>query len=271
MKELSEVSLKELLESGAHFGHQTRRWNPKMGQYIYGARGGIHIIDLTKTADQLQKATQFVEQVTATGGLILFVGTKRQAKGIIKQAAQSIAMPFVCERWLGGMLTNFRTIKIQVNRLKDLVAKHENGDLSGYNKKEQSVLRDEMNRLEQIFGGIVNMDNPPAAMFVCDAHRDDIAVAEANKLGIPVVAISDTNTDPSLVQYPIPANDDAVKSLSVITGAIAAAAERGSKLYQAKVKADDASAQAAETKAAKAKALAEQKVAKAKEELESAA
>ncbi len=236
---MADVSLKELLEAGAHFGHQTRRWNPKMKQYIYGARGGIHIIDLTKTSEGLKQAVKFAEQVTAGGGSILFVGTKRQVAEIVKKSAVEADMPYVTERWLGGMLTNFRTIKAQINRLKKLEAQTESGELAAnYNKKEQGVLTEEMNKLNNIFGGIKNMDGLPAALYIVDAPREDIALAEARKLGIPVIAIADSNADPDLIDYPIPANDDALRSVSVITGAIAAAAGAGKAGHKAKSKED---------------------------------
>lgn len=234
---MADVSLKELLEAGAHFGHQTRRWNPKMRRYIYGARGGIHIIDLTKTSEGLKEAAKFAEAVTANGGLILFVGTKRQASATVKQAAIDAGMPYVTERWLGGMLTNFRTIRTQVNRLKKLEAQLESGELAAnYNKKEQGVLAEEMAKLNHVFGGIKHMDNLPAALYIVDAPREDIANAEAMKLGIPVIAIADSNADPDLIDYPIPANDDAIRSVAVITGAIADAAKTGSATHKAKAK-----------------------------------
>lgn len=257
---MAEVSLKELLEAGAHFGHQTRRWNPKMKPYIFGARGGIHIIDLTKTAEGLAVATKFATEVASKGGLILFVGTKRQVQTIVKQAAVEADMPYVTQRWLGGMLTNFRTIRAQINRLKKLEAQTESGELAAnYNKKEQGVLTEEMNKLENIFGGIKNTEGLPAALFVVDAPREDIAILEANKLGIPVIALADSNANPDLIAYPIPANDDALRSVAVITGAIAAAAKAGRAIYKAS-SSDEAKPEAVE-KTPKAKvASAEAKV-----------
>lgn len=224
----TQISLKELLEAGAHFGHQTRRWNPKMRTYIYGARGGIHIMDLTKTADCLKSAIDFAGKTAEGGGEILFVATKRQAKDIVKSAAIDAGMPYVVERWLGGMLTNFRTIKMQINRLKKLEAQTESGELAAnYNKKEQGVLSEEMAKLEHIFGGIKNMDGMPAAMFVVDAPREHTAILEAKKSGIPVIAIADSNADPDLIDYPIPANDDAIKTITIITQVVAEAAKAG--------------------------------------------
>jgi small subunit ribosomal protein S2 len=225
---MAEVSLKELLEAGAHFGHQTRRWNPKMNRFIYGARNGIHIIDLTKTADRLKEAQDFIKNVTSSGGSVLFVGTKRQAKAIVKAEAEGAGMPYVIERWLGGMLTNFRTIRSQINRLKKLESQKESGELeANYNKKEQLVYEEEMAKLNHIFGGIKDMDHLPAALFVVDVPKEKIAVSEAAKLGIPVVAITDTNADPDIVDYAIPANDDAIKAIKTITHAIAEAAAEG--------------------------------------------
>ncbi len=253
---MAEVTLKQLLEAGAHFGHQTRRWNPKMQRYIYGARGGIHIIDLTKTAPLLEDAEKFARQVTSGGGEILFVGTKRQAKGVVKKAAEDAGMPYVTERWLGGMLTNFQTIRIQINRLKKLEAQTESGELaSNYNKKEQGVLAEEVEKLNHVFGGIKNLNGSPAAMFVVDAPREDIAIAEAKKLGIPVIGIADTNADPERIDYPIPANDDAIKAVTVITNVIADAAKAGKQAYQAQAK-EAADKDDGEEKGAKVKSLA---------------
>ena len=236
---MSEVNLKALLESGAHFGHQTRRWNPKMNRYIYGVRGGVHIIDLTKTAKLLEDALKFVESVTANGGTIIFVGTKRQAKAAVKTAAERSGQPFVTERWLGGMLTNFRTIHSQINRLRKLDSDIESGDVaSKYNKKEASLLAAEAAKLQHVFGGIRDLNRPPQAMFVVDVPREDIAVAEAIKLGIPIVAITDTNADPDLIDYPIPANDDAIRAVALITDLIADAAAKGAATFAANAKQD---------------------------------
>ena len=234
---MAEVNLKELLEAGAHFGHQTRRWNPKMKQFIYGTRGGVHIIDLTKTAPLLAEATKFAKSVTAGGGSILFVGTKRQAAPIVQEEAEAAGMPFVTERWLGGMLTNFRTIRSRVSRLKKLEHGLESGDFaSKYNKKEVLDFTNEVASLNRIFGGIKNMDGLPGAVFVVDAPTETIAIAEARKLGIPVIAIADTNSDPDLMDYPIPGNDDALRSVKAFAHAIAEAAAEGAKLHASKAK-----------------------------------
>ena len=234
---MANVSLKELLEAGAHFGHQTRRWNPKMKQYIYGARGGVHIIDLTKTDGLLKDATEFARQTAAQGGKVLFVGTKRQAAAVVKEEAEAAGMPYVTERWLGGMLTNFRTIRTQVQRLKKIEAGLESGDFaSKYNKKEVLDFTNEAAGLNRIFGGIKKMDGVPAAVFVVDVPRESIAVAEARKLNIPVIAIADTNADPDLIDFPIPANDDAIKAVRMITRQIAQAAAEGAAAYASKAK-----------------------------------
>ncbi len=232
---MADVSLKELLEAGAHFGHQTRRWNPKMKQYIYGARGGVHIIDLTKTGVMLKEATEFAKQTAADGGKVLIVGTKRQAAPVVREIAEANGLPYVSERWLGGMLTNFRTIRLQVQRLKKLEAGLESGDYANkYNKKELLDFSNEVAALNRIFGGIKNMDGLPGAVYVVDVPGESIAVAESRRLGIPVIAIVDSNADPDLVDYKIPANDDAIKSVRVITKAVAEAAAEGAKLHASK-------------------------------------
>lgn len=231
---MADVTLKELLEAGAHFGHQTRRWNPKMKQFIFGARGGVHIIDLTKTGVMLKEATDFARDTAAHGGSVLLVGTKRQAAPVVKEIAEAHGLPYVTERWLGGMLTNFRTIRLQVQRLKKLEAGLEGEFTSKYNKKELLDFSNEAAALNRIFGGIKHMDGLPGAVFVVDVPNEGIAVAESRKLGIPVIAIVDTNADPDLVDYKIPANDDAIKAVRVITKAIAEAASEGAKLHASK-------------------------------------
>ncbi len=234
---MADTLLKDLLESGAHFGHQTRRWNPKMKPFIFGARGGIYIIDLIQTAKALGEAEKFAKQVTSNGGKILFVSTKRQTSAIVQSEAENAGMPFVSVRWLGGMLTNFRTIKLQVNRLKKIETGLENGDYAAkYNKKEQLDFTNEAAALDRVFGGIKNLDGVPAAMFVVDVPREMIAIAEARKLGIPVIAMADTNANPDVIDYIIPANDDAVKAVKLITGRIAAAAAEGAKAHAAKAR-----------------------------------
>ena len=226
--------LRELLEAGAHFGHQTARWNPKMGSYIYTARGGVHIMDLTQTAKQLAAAEKFAESTTKDGGLVLFVGTKRQAKDVIKKAASDADMPYVNQRWLGGMLTNLETIKKRITRMKKLEAQKAEDDFATLSKKDRSKNIEEMEKLQKVFDGIRNMEVPPAALFVVDMPREGIAIAEARKLNIPVIAICDTNADPDLVSHPIAANDDAIKAVTLITKRIAQAAQTGHEAYRAK-------------------------------------
>ncbi len=225
--------LKQLLESGAHFGHRKDRWNPKMRPFIYGVRGGVHIIDLTKSLEQLKAAEQFIESATKAGGSVLFVGTKRQARPIIEKAAGDAGMPYVSNRWLGGMLTNLETIQTRITKLKKLQSDSQEGKLTG-TKKEKAEKEREMQQLDKIFAGISQMQTLPSAVFVVDILVDDIAVSEASKLGIPVVAICDSNTDPEKVTYPIASNDDAIKAISMITQIIGDAAKRGSELYRAK-------------------------------------
>ena len=225
--------LKELLESGAHFGQRVDRWNPKMKPYIYGVRGGVHIIDLTITHGQLLAAEKFVEETTKMGGKVLFVGTKRQARPIIEKAAVELNMPYVTNRWLGGMLTNLETIQTRVSRMTKLQNDLAEGKLDG-TKKERADLEREMQHLERIFTGISEMPVKPDAVFITDMVKDNIAVAEANKLNIPLIAICDTNTNPNLATYPIAANDDAVRTIALITGRIANAAKKGADLYSAK-------------------------------------
>jgi len=216
-----EGQLKELLEAGVHFGHQRSRWNPKMKRFIFTERNGIHIIDLQKTVKALQEAQRAVRDVTLAGDRVLFVCTKRQLRLVVEQDAARCGGFFVTERWLGGMLTNFTTIKKQIRRLKDLERGLEEGAYEYYTKKEQLMLARERDKLLKYMGGVKEMGRLPGALFVVDAKKEMIAVKEANKLGIPVIAITDTNADPDVIDYPIPGNDDAIRSVSVITKAIA--------------------------------------------------
>jgi small subunit ribosomal protein S2 len=211
------VALKELLEAGVHFGHQTKRWNPKMKPFIFTSRNGIYIIDLQKTVNSLEKACQKIKELMENGKDILFVGTKKQAKEVIKEEALRCGMPYVTERWLGGMMTNFQTIRRNIKRLKDLERMKENGTFDKLTKKEASGLQREIEKLENILGGIKDVVKLPGAIFVVDSKKERIAVAEANKLKIPVIAIIDTNSDPDVIDYPIAGNDDAVKSIKIIT------------------------------------------------------
>ncbi|MDX2064777.1 MAG: 30S ribosomal protein S2 [Fimbriimonadaceae bacterium] len=209
--------MKELLESGVHFGHQTRRWNPKMKRYIYGARNGIYIIDLHQTIKLFEDALNYVRQKVADGGTVLFVGTKKQAQGAIKEAAERSGQYFVCERWLGGTLTNWKTIQQRVSRLKELDRMDAEGYLDRLPKKEALKRRQERDELQKYLGGIRNMTSMPDVMFVVDLNNETIAVKEAKKLGIPIVAIVDTNCDPDMADVVIPGNDDAIRAIRLVT------------------------------------------------------
>ncbi len=215
------VDLRELIEAGVHFGHQTRRWNPKMRQYIYGARSGIHIIDLDQTVQLFKRAYDFVSAAVARGGHVLFVGTKRQAQDVIIEQARRANMYYVTNRWLGGTLTNFRTIKQGLERLRSIERMSEDGVYAQLPKKEVVYLEKERDRLEKFLGGLKGMGTLPSVMFVVDPRQESIAVAEARKLSIPVVAITDTNCDPDLIDFVIPGNDDAIRAITVITQRIA--------------------------------------------------
>ncbi len=223
--------IKELLEAGVHFGHPKKRWNPKMAPYIYTLRNGIYIIDLEKTAELLLKACEFVRDVAARGEYILFVGTKRQVQDMIAEEAGRCGMFFVNNRWLGGTLTNFETIRKSVARLKEIQEMKETGKIDLLTKKERARLEKELFKLNRNLGGIVEMDRLPSALYVIDPKREEIAVREANKLNIPVVAIVDTNCDPDPIDYPIPGNDDAIKSTRLITSYIANAIIEGRRFY----------------------------------------
>ena len=218
---MAVVSMKQLLEAGVHFGHQTRRWNPKMAPYIFTERNGIYIIDLQKTVKKLDEAYNFVHEVAAEGGQILFVGTKKQASDSIKEEAMRCGMPYVNARWLGGMLTNFSTIKLRIRRLHQLQKMEEDGTYDMLPKKEVANLKNEKDKLERFMGGIADMKTMPKAMFIVDPHKERIAVSEAKKLHIPIVAIVDTNCDPDEIDYVIPGNDDAIRAVKLITAAMA--------------------------------------------------
>jgi small subunit ribosomal protein S2 len=222
---MQQVQLNELLEAGVHFGHQTRRWNPKMRGFIFGERNGIHIIDLRKTLDRLNRAQQAVRDVVLKGERVLFVCTKRQLRSVVEQEALRSGSYFVTERWLGGMLTNFQTIRKQIRRLKELERGQEENAFEFYTKKERLLLDRERLKLDKYFSGVKEMSRLPGAMFVVDARREVIAVREAHRLGIPVIAITDTNADPDLIDYPVPGNDDAIRSVGLIAKAIADAVE----------------------------------------------
>ncbi|HAQ41522.1 MAG TPA: 30S ribosomal protein S2 [Clostridiales bacterium] len=224
---MSVISMKQLLEAGVHFGHQTRRWNPKMAEYIFTERNGIYIIDLQKTSDKVDEAYNFIKEVVGNGEEILFVGTKKQAQESTKAEAARCGMHFVSQRWLGGMLTNYATIRKRIDKLNSLKAMEEDGTFDLLTKKEVIKLRNESERLEKFLGGIKNMDKLPGALFVVDPRKEKIAVEEARKLGIPVVAIVDTNCDPDEVDYVIPGNDDAIRAVKLLTSTVADAVIEG--------------------------------------------
>ena len=224
---MASVSMRQMLEAGVHFGHQTRFWNPKMAEYIFGERNKIHIINLEKTQPLFAEAARFIQGVAADGGTVLFVGTKRSAREPIQKEATRCGMPFVNQRWLGGMLTNFKTVRQSIKRLADLTEMKANGSLDRRGKKEGTMLRREMDKLERSLGGIKDMESLPDAIFVVDVGHEKIAIHEANKLGIPVVAIVDTNCAPDGVDYLVPGNDDAMRAIQLYAGGIADAILEG--------------------------------------------
>lgn len=217
----------ELLDAGAHFGHLKRKWNPKMAQYIFMERRGIHIIDLNKTSDCLNRACLAAHQMAKSGKKILFVATKKQAREIVAQAAESVNMPYVTDRWLGGMMTNFATIRRSVKKMNNIEQMLADGTLSSVTKKERLTLSREKQKLEKVLGGIANINRLPSAMFLVDIHHEHIALAEAHKLGLRTIGIVDTNSDPTTIDFPIPANDDASKSIAIITQTITRAIREG--------------------------------------------
>jgi len=223
------LPVRALLEAGVHFGHQTKRWNPKMRQYIYGARNGIHIVDLDQTTKLFTKAYNFVSEMVGKGGHLLMVGTKRQAQEIVQEESLRSAQHFVTNRWLGGTLTNFRTIRTGIERLRELEKMKEDGGYDARPKKEVLKLEKERVRLEEYIGGLKSMNGLPGAVFIIDPALEDIAVKEARKLGIPILAITDTNCDPDLIDFPIPGNDDAIRSIKLITARVADACMEGAQ------------------------------------------
>ena len=224
---MSVIAMKQLLEAGVHFGHQTRRWNPKMAEYIFTERNGIYIIDLQKTVKKIEEAYDFIRSVAQDGGEILFVGTKKQAQETIKEEAIRVGMHYVDARWLGGMLTNFKTIKKRIERLSQLHKMEEDGTFDLLPKKEVIGLKGEMEKLEKYLGGIKEMKKAPAAIFIVDPRKERIAIAEAKKLNIPIVAIFDSNCDPEDVDYVIPGNDDAIRAVKLVVSTIANAVIEG--------------------------------------------
>jgi small subunit ribosomal protein S2 len=228
------IGVKELLEAGVHFGHQTKRWNPKMKQFIFDARNGIHIIDLSKTATQLQAACNFLSETVRKGQSVLFVGTKKQAQQAVMGTAKECGQMFVCERWLGGTLTNYSTLKKSIARLKEIEKMEQDGSINNYVKQEQSMIRREAARFMKYLDGIRSMDRMPGALFVVDIKREHNAVAEARKLKIPVVAIVDTNCDPDEADLPIAGNDDAIRSVRIILTAVGQAITQGKAEFESK-------------------------------------
>jgi small subunit ribosomal protein S2 len=230
------ISMKQLLEAGVHFGHQTRRWNPKMRPFIYMDRNGIHIIDLQQTVARLNEAYKFVEQLTAEGGTILFVGTKKQAQEAVAEEAKRCGMYYVNQRWLGGMLTNFQTIQSRIRYLHDLEVRRDRGEFERLPKKEVQHLQDDIARLERTLGGIKDMRRLPNAVFIIDTRKERTAVLEARRLDIPVIALADTNCDPDEMDYPIPANDDAIRAVRLLSSKIADAVIEGRRQLEAQQK-----------------------------------
>ncbi len=228
---MTSVSVEDLLKAGTHFGHLTRRWNPKMRQYIFMEKNGIHIIDLNKTKEKLEASCKIMSNIVSQGKRIMFVGTKKQAKDVIREVAVATGQNYVTERWLGGMLTNFTTIRKSIKRLTNIEKMESDGTLEKITKKERLMLSREKERLHKILSGIVDMNRLPGAVFVVDIRKEHIAVAEARSLGIPIFAIVDTNCDPDEVDYVIPGNDDSIRTVELISNAIAAAVNEGKELY----------------------------------------
>ena len=230
----NEVSLQTLLEAGAHFGHQAARWNPKMKPYLYAVKDGVHVFDLVKTKEGLEKACEFVRHLTAEGKTIIFVGTKRQAQAVITEEAKKAGVPYVSQRWLGGTLTNWDQMKKRIKKLEEMKGERKKGDYKKYTKKERLLLDRRIARLEKFFGGLTSLTKLPEALFIVDTHKEILAVREAKKRGVLVVGIVDSNSDPRLVDYVIPANDDAVASIKLIVSAVAEAAKEGREIFAKK-------------------------------------
>ncbi|MDP3721953.1 MAG: 30S ribosomal protein S2 [Candidatus Omnitrophota bacterium] len=230
---MATTLVKQLLEAGVHFGHQTKRWNPKMKRFIFGSRSGIYIIDLEQTERSLQSACAFLEDLAAAGRLVLFVGTKKQAKAILEAQATRAGMPYVINRWLGGTLTNFQTIKGNIDRMRELRRQKESGFFERLSKKDAKRLTRQLERLEEHFSGLATIDRLPGCLFVVDTKREEIAVLEASRLHIPIVAVCDTNADPDLIAYPIPGNDDALRSIQLIASIVADRVLAGRRRFEA--------------------------------------
>jgi small subunit ribosomal protein S2 len=242
----TQVGIRELLEAGVHFGHQTRRWNPKMRRFIYGERGGIYIIDLTQTAERLDEARQFLRNVAERGGTVLFVGTKKQAQDAVENEAKRVDMPYVNHRWLGGLLTNWRTMADRIDRLHDMRRLRDEGQLELLPAKERIAMANELEKLEQNLGGVADMRRQPDAVVIVDLKKEALAVREARRLGIPVVALVDTNCDPDEADYVIPGNDDAIRSCNLVIHALAEAVSNGKQKVSAQELQQKAEASSAE-------------------------
>ncbi|MCB0340786.1 MAG: 30S ribosomal protein S2 [Pseudobdellovibrionaceae bacterium] len=260
---MATITMKDMLDAGVHFGHQTQRWNPKMKPYVYTARGGIHIIDLQKSVGRAQQAADFVKTIAARGGRMIFVGTKKQATDPIQEAASKCGQYYVTKRWLGGMLTNFQTIQSSVSRLKKIDQMREKGELEFFSKKERARIEKDYERLSSYLDGIRDMKDNPACLFVVDINKEHIAVAEARRLGIPVVAIADTNVDPETVDYPIPGNDDAIRSIKLFANLMAESYLEGADQYRELQKAESDRRAQEQAASEKAKSAEEKVTAKA--------
>ena len=244
---MTTTLVRQLLEAGVHFGHQTKRWNPKMKRFIFGSRSGIYIIDLEKTEQQLRLACEFIESVAAKGQMVLFIGTKKQAKPILEEEAKRAAMPYAVNRWLGGTLTNFQTIKANIDKLRELRKQKADGLFERISKKDAKRLSHQLERLEEHFSGLAEVDRLPGCLFVVDTKREEIAVREANRLNIPIVAICDTNSDPELITYPIPGNDDAIRAIKLVVSTVADSVIAGRRRFaeqQARASQPEAAAEA---------------------------
>ena len=242
---MAVIAMRQLLEAGVHFGHQTRRWDPKMRPYIFGERNGIHIIDLRQTLEQVEKAHALVKDVTSKGGRVLFVGTKKQAQASIRDAAEASRMPYVNHRWLGGMLTNFQTIGKRIRYMLELEQMESSGEMNSLPKKERLRLRRELAKLQAVLGGVRDLDRVPQAVFVIDVKTEHIAVAEASRLGLPLIAVVDSNCDPDPIDLVIPGNDDAIRASQLMSSVIADAANQGRELFEAGRKEKAAAAESA--------------------------
>ncbi|MCL5411246.1 MAG: 30S ribosomal protein S2 [Patescibacteria group bacterium] len=239
---MSLPTMRELLEAGVHFGHQAKRWNPKMKPFVFTERGGVHVIDLAQTVQRLEEAHKFIKDISSKGGVVIFVGTKKQAQDIVKEEAEKVGVMYLTKRWPGGLLTNFESIKRTIKRLNDLEEKKKSGELSSFTKKEQLLIDREIAKLDELLGGVRKLTSLPDALFIVDSKKEENAVREAKKMGVPVVAIVDTNADPTKVDFPVPANDDALKSIAMLVKAISDSYYEGKAIYekeQAKAKKEE--------------------------------